>query len=302
MDVQKCAFAALVAGLSAIVPAAAQSTDAAVATCSALISRLDPDLRPSSPPTDITPAGPAACRYDGVHLPATSRAGWDVASVVIRGVPSGPIGTEPLAMRVEANGITFALHTGRAAMDWMSRQQQVPFNVTLELTYDPGTKLAVLKEFSMVSETGSASLDGIFENVEPFDPLRPSDIPPPFGSRIKALHIHLESKQFLTSFVLPMVVASIPDGDTGAIVEGMKTMVIGEVRELLPVAPRETVNAITDFVQDFPHPRHPFDLSLQAAGVAFGAGDLPLLTQGRDVQIERLKQLKVEASYAGELR
>ncbi len=233
------------------------------------------------------------------------QAGYRVDSLRLHGIPAGfdtmpdALPNRPLALRVEARGITFSPRIDNRKMAWMIAQQQVPFDLTLDASYDPAARRATLDEFTLDGEVlGHVLLRLTAEGVAP-GPF--SDV---FGAGgLTILHADLDSRRFLTGFALSPLLPLLPDDDPGAAVEAGKLQAVAGLRAMLPQtgASAATIDALAGFVADFPHPQHPFTIDVSAASPvtakAIGtAGD------GPSQLTALLRQLTVTASYAGALR
>ena len=288
-------------------PGPAQDVSARTASerCRAFLERL-PFLQPSGPAVAVEPVGSDGCRFDGVRVAIGGPAGYEIASLLIQGnvfdrpVPDGP----PVAVRAEARGTALSIRSGHPALDWVTRQQQVPFDLVLDATYDPASKRAVLRELSMDGASiGRVSLEGVVEDLDA--PAGAAALPQQAEALgMRSLRVRLDSRRFIAGYVLPPLASTLPNEDPGGAVERAKAAAVRIARDVLPGAGAlaGTVAAITGFVRDFPHPRHPFEIAVQAASGPVRAEDLARVGASWAELPRLLSGLRVEASYEGMLR
>jgi hypothetical protein len=206
----------------------------------------------------------------------------------------------PIALRVEARGITFSPEiNGNAKLVWMISQQQVPFDVTFDSSYDPASQRVTLNELSFDGEVlGHVQLRLTLEGIPPGEP------PDVFGEGgLTKLHLDLDSRRFLTGFALSPLLPFLPDQDPGGFVEASKREVVVGLRALLPISESSstTIEALAGVVSDFPHPQHPFTIDVSSQS--------PVTAQvmreaiGNSLHLAALlKRLTIIASYTGTIR
>jgi len=285
--------AALVAVLLAPAPTLAQPATAA--RCRDLIASA-PLLQDGAATAEA--AGGGGCRFTNVTFGFLSRFGYQVASLVERGIPFGPLTAPngPVSIRIEARGIVLVLHGGQPKLDWLNRQQQVPFDVVLDGSYDPAKGLAVLNELSLEGRAvGRAMLGGEVGDVNA------ADVPGRAG--LRTLELHLDSRRFIVAFLLASLLPFLPDDDPGGAVERIKAQVIAALHVQLPTggASAATVNAVASFIADFPHPQHVFDLTVTATPLVT-VGALEQAVSDLAAAARLMRTLTVTASYAGDPR
>ncbi len=263
--------------------------------CRALLASFP--LRQDGPVT-VEAVGDDGCRFKGLRFGFGIRISYEVAELVEHGVPFGPPAapTKFIHVRIEARGVAFVAHSGQAKLDWLVAQQQVPFDVVLDGSYDPARRRADLRELSLEgASVGRIALSGTVENVD-----RASF---PTGAGLSALGLHLDSRRFITGFVLSSLLPFLPENDPDAAVAKGRRQGIAAARSLLPLggASPTTVDAIAGFIADFPHPRHIFDLAITAPSPV----TINVLEQASASLVAAsalATTLKVTASYAGDPR
>lgn len=279
--------------------------DPALRRCAKLLEPLSPSESPPGP-TSIQATGPDECRFGNIRLSLNSFVGYRMDTLLVRGIPfdrpQGPLA--PFHARVEARGITLSIRDQPAKLAWMSRQQQTPFDLVLDATYDPATTTLVLSEFSMDGEVlGHVGLRARLENVH-LVTAHPNDVPgmqaPP---GLRSLHVELDSRTFLSGYILPLVVNLLPDDDPDGAYQAGRAKVIEAIRAVLPAsgASADTTEAAAGLVADFPHPKHPAVLDIEAntpitPDAIVAASDNPARLPAL------LRALNVTASYAGPIR
>ena len=286
-------------------PEAAIARDPALRRCRDLLGPLLPSESPPGP-VSVEATGPEECRFRNIRLGLGGVVGYRMDTLLVRGIPferpQGPLA--PVHARVEARGITLAIRDQPAKLAWMSRQQQVPFDLVLDAIYDPAATTLVLDEFSMDGALlGHVGLRARLENVQLLT-TRAGAVPemqaPP---GLRSFHLELDSRTFLSSYVLPLIMNLLPDEDPDAAFQAGRAKGIAAINVLLPAsgASTDTTAAVVQLVSDFPHPKHPTVLHIEANtpitpdAVLAAAGDpgrLPAL----------LRALAVTATYAGTLR
>ena len=279
--------------------------DPALRRCRDLLEPLSPTASPPGP-VSIEATEPDECRFRNIRLGLGGFVGYRMDTLLVRGIPfSRPKG--PLASvhaRVEARGVTLAIRDQPAKIAWLSRQQQQPFDLTLDATYDPATTTVVLNEFSMDGAVlGHVGLRARLENVHLLV-TRADDMPELEAlPGLRSLHLELDSRTFLLSYGLPLVMNMLPDQDPDAAFQAGRAKVIAAVDALLPgsSATADTTQAITSLVADFPHPKHPTVLDIEAStpitpDAVVAAVDDP------DQLVALLQTITVTATYAGPFR
>ena len=284
---------------------AALARDPALRRCRDLLEPLSPGESPPGP-TTIEATGPDECRFRNIRVGLGGIVGYRMDTLLVRGIPfsrpKGPL--PPVHARVEARGVTLALRDQPAKLAWLSRQQQAPFDLVLDAVYDPATTTLVLEEFSMDGPVlGHVGLRARLENVH-LATARTDGMPemqalPGFRS----LRLELDSRTFLSGYVLPLVANLLPDEEPDAAFQAGRARVIAAINALLPAsgASADTTEAVATLVADFPRPNHPSVLDVAAStpitpdAVTAAIDDpsrLPAL----------LRALTVTATYAGALR
>jgi hypothetical protein len=286
-------------------PEAAMARDPALRRCRDLLGPLSPSESPPGP-VSVEAAGPDECRFHNIRVGLGGFVGYRMDALLVRGIPferpQGPLA--PVHARVEARGITLAIRDQPAKLAWMSRQQQVPFDLVLDATYDPATTTLTLNEFSMDGALlGHVGLRAGLENVHLLttraDALPAMQAPP----GLRSLHLELDSRTFLSSYVLPLIMNLLPDEDPDAAFQTGRAKGIAAINALLPAsgASTDTTVAVAQLLSDFPHPKHPAVLDIEAntpitpdavLAAVDDPGRLPALLQA----------LTVTATYAGALR
>lgn len=279
--------------------------DPALRRCRDLLEPLSPSESPPGP-VSVQATGPDECRFRNIRLGLGGFVGYRMDALLVRGIPfsrpQGPLA--PVHARVEARGITLAIRDQPAKLAWMSRQQQVPFDLVLDAAYDPATTTLALNEFSMDGELlGHVGLRAQLENVHLLttraDAVPEMQAPP----GLRSLHLELDSRTFLLSYVLPLVVNMLPDEDPDAAFQVGRAKVIAAINALLPSsgASADTTAAVAQLMADFPHPKHPAVLDVEAKtpitpDAVFAATDDPARLPAL------LQALVITAAYAGALR
>ena len=279
--------------------------DPALRRCVKLLEPLSPGESPPGP-TSVEATGPDECRFGNIRLSLGGLVGYRMDALLVRGIPfdrpQGPLA--PFHARVEARGITLSVRDQPAKLAWMSRQQQTPTDLTLDATYDPATTTLVLSELSMDGEVlGHVGLRARLENVH-LVTARSDGVPQMQAAPgLKSLHVELDSRTFLSGYVLPLIVNLLPDDDPDGAYQAGRAKVIAAIRAILPTtgASADTIEAAAGLVADFPHPKHPAVLEIEAntpitpdavAAASDNPARLPAL----------LRALNVTASYAGSVR
>ena len=249
-------------------PEAAMARDPALGRCRDLLGPLSPS---ESPPgqTTVEATGPDECRFQNIRVSLGGFVGYRMDTLLVRGIPfdrpQGPLA--PIHARVEARGITLSIRNQPAKLAWLSRHQQVPFDLVLDTAFDPATTSLVLNDFVMDGELlGHVGLRARLENVHPVT-THPGEVPELEGSPgLRSLHLELDSRTFLSSYGLPSVFGMLPDDDPDGAFQAGRAKVIATMNALLPAsgASASTTEAATSLVSDFPHPKHPAVLDIEA--------------------------------------
>ena len=279
--------------------------DPALRRCRDLLEPVSPSASPPGP-VSIEATGPDECRFRNIRLGLGGFVGYRMDALLVRGIPfdrpQGPLA--PVHARVEARGITLALRDQPAKLAWMTRWQQLPFDLVVDATYDPATTTLALNEFTMDGRLlGHVGLRARLENVHLLT-TRADGIPemqaPP---GLRSLHLELDSLTFLASYVLPLVVNLLPDDDPDAAFQAGRVKVIAAINALLPLsgASADTTAAVVQLVSDFPHPDHPVVLDIVANTPV--TPDAVLAAVEEPARLPALlRALAVTATYAGALR
>ena len=279
--------------------------DPALRRCRDLLTPLSPSESPPGP-TAVEATGSDECRFRNIRLGLGGFVGYRMDTLLVRGIPferpNGPF--PPAHLRVEARGITLAIRDQPAKLTWLSRQQQIPFDLVLDATYDPAAATLALGEFAMDGELlGHIGLRARLENVHLLttrDGAVPELQAPP---ALKSMHLELDSRTFLSSYVLPVVVNMLPDADPDAAFQEGRAKVIAGIAALLPAsaASPSTTAAATGLAADFPHPKHPAVLDIEASppltldAVLAATGDVARLPA-------LLRAATIAVTYEGALR
>ena len=281
------------------------ASDPALRRCANLLEPLSPSASPPGP-TSVQATGPDECHFDNLRLSLGGFVGYRMDALLVRGIPfdrpQGPLA--PFHARVEGRGITLSIRDQPAKLAWMSRQQQAPFDLTLDAVYDPATTTLVLNEFSMDGEVlGHVGLRARLENVH-LVTAHSNDVPemqvPP---GIKSLHVDLDSRTFLSSYILPLILNLLPDDDPDGAYQAGRVKVVMTIRAVLPAsgASADTTEAAAGLVADFPHPKHPAVLDIEANTPI--TPDAVVATSDNPARLPALlRALNVTASYAGSVR
>ena len=279
--------------------------DPALRLCRDLLEALSPTASPPGP-VSIEATGPDECRFRNIRLGLGGFVGYRMDTLLVRGIPfsrpKGPLA--PVHARVEARGVTLAIRDQSAKIAWLSRQQQVPFDLTLDATYDPATTTAVLNEFSMDGAVlGHVGLRARLENVHLL--VTHADDMPELEALpgLRSLHLELDSQTFLSGYSLPLVMNMLPDQDPDAAFQAGRAKVMASIDALLPAsrATADTTQAMKGLVADFPHPEHPAVLDIEAStpitpDAVIAAFDDP------DQLVALLQTITITATYAGPFR
>ncbi len=283
------------ASLAALPLNAVHAEPDAAARCRTLIASV-PMVRGAPATTEAQ--GPDGCRFTKVDVGVNSRSMYQVGSLIETGIPFEPLKVPRhlVSVRIEARDISFVLQSGHAKIDWVNRQQQVPFDIVLDGTFDPVKQMVTMHELRVEGRSvGQTTLAGVLTHV--------SETGSMDNVAMQSLTLHLDSQRFILTFVLPFLVGFLPDEDPGAAVDTAKVGAVAAARALLPQfgASEQTVGAVTAFITDFPHPHHVFDFSVTAAKpltiamLENAAGNPAAVTT-------LLRALTITASYTGEPR
>ena len=241
--------------------------------------------------------GDDGCRFTGVQF-GLARFTYQVGTLVEHGLPlDGTLPQDHAShVSVEARDIGFVLHSGQPKVDWLNRQQQVPFDVVLQGSFDPVSGTATLDELSLDGRSaGRTALSGSADQLGGPDWLA--------NGRLVSLGLHMDSRRFITAFLLAPLLPFLPDNDPGAAVEMAKQQAVAGVRALLPQsgASPATVDAIAGFIVDFPHPLHVFDLHVQPR-TPVTLNELQRAADSPSALAALVQTLTITASYAGDPR
>ncbi len=279
--------------------------DPALRRCRDLLDPFSPSASPPGP-TSVEATGPDECLFHNLRLGLGGFVGYRMDTLLVRGIPfdrpPGPLA--PVHAHVEARGITLSIRDQPAKLAWMSRQQQVPFDLTLDAAYDPAATTLVLNEFSMDGDLlGHVGLRARLENVHLATP-RPGDVPemqaPP---GVRSIHVDLNSRTFLSGYGLPVIVNFLPADDPDGAFRAAQAKAVAAVRALLPAsgASADTVEAVAGLVADFPHPKHPGMLDIEASTpITFDAILAAIDEPARLPAL--LRALTLTATYAGTIQ
>ncbi len=293
----RCSFlvgAGCAAMLAASSLAVVQAQPATAARCRSLLAGA-PLLQGG--PATAEPLGKDGCRFTAVRF-GTGRFAYQVGSLDERGISFDPLEVprQPVSVRIDARDIVFALQSGQAKIDWLNRQQQVPFDVVLAGSFDPAKRTVTLRELSLEGRAvGRTALAGIVQHVSGADTLD--------TAAIQSLTLHMDSRRFIAAFVLASLMGVLPDDDPGGAVDRSKAQAAAAVRALLPQAgaTQQSIDAIAAFIGDFPHPQHVFDLSMTATTPVTMAM-VEAASGGTAAAIALLRTLTVAATYSGDPR
>lgn len=257
----------------------------------------------------IVTSGPATvetidgdgCRYTGVRFGFTDRFGYEAATLVEHGFPSD-VPNKPVSVQIEARGIVLAITSGNARTDWLSRQQQIPFDVTVDAGYDPAAKAFTLRSLAFDGPTlGRTEIALELAGVDTRN--FPDDV------AVRSLRLHMDSQRFPLQFALGAAVASLPDGvpgeepgeEPGAAMDAAKARAVTLVRTYMPLtsATPDAVDAVSAFVADFPRPQHVLDLAVTAS-LPFKLRSVGDAADKADLARAVLRGLTVTATYAGD--
>ena len=114
------------------------------------------------------------------------------------------------------------------------------------------------------------------------------------------MHVELNSRTFLSTYTLPLIVNLLPDEDPDSAFQAVRSNVVTAIQALLPASAlsADTTQAVVDLVADFPHPKHPAVLDI--------AANTPITPDAVGAAIDDaarvaalLRTLTVTAGYAG---
>ncbi len=289
-----CARTAFAAVLLIFPVAVVRAQPVSAASCHDLLASA-PLL--SDGPATAEPDGPDGCRFTAPRFGFGQRFGYRIGTLVEHGIPLGAldIPQRQVDVRVEARGVVFELHSGQAKTDWLNRQSQIPFDVTVSGSYDPATQDLILRELSIGGPAiGRTTLAFAATDANGADPA---------SAGLRSLALKVDSRRFLVAFVLPSLLSFLPDDDPGGAVDRAKARAEIAARLYLPQAgaTADTVAAVTGFISDFPHPQHVFDLHMTGSRPVTGAA-LERSTGNPAAAAAVAQTLTVTASYAGEAR
>ena len=263
-------------------------------------------LEPSA--TRVAGTAPDTCRYDGVLASTGTRTGYRADTLTVAGIgfnPNAALGP-PMTLRAKATGVGATVHTGNANVDWMLAEQRgAGFAVVLDLTFDPTSKVMTLRELSLDGERiGRVAIDGEVADVQPISIFGPDKIN---RIAIRRLHLRIDSRSFAASYVLPPFIATLPASTsvaaTQAEVDRRVTRASAGINTLLRAigAPAVTVAAVDGMIADFPHQRHPFEVSASATNPVT-LGEIGAASESIGALAVLASRVVVEATYAGAFR
>lgn len=272
-------------------PAPSTPEQDAVARCRALPGQL-------SETAGVEALADGGCRFTRIRFGLLGGVGYEVDTLTEHGLPSdlSAVPDKPLDVRIEARGIVFAPRSGSAGTDWMIRQQQVPFDVTLEADYEPARREGTVRKLSLDGAAlGQVSLAVAATGLDP--------AAFPQGAALRSVRLHMDSRRFLLTFALAPLASTLPEDDPGGAVDRAKAQVIDTLRTLLPGmgASTGTVDALAGFVADFPRPQHVLDLDV-TADPPLGADTVAALLADPAQASTLLKGVAITATYAGDPR
>jgi hypothetical protein len=233
---------------------------------------------------DGAPDGPF-CRFAEVRIPLGRPSTLEIATLAVWVEPApGQPDRLPHSLRIEAHGVVVAINSGNAGFDWLARQQAEPFDVVLDLAHDHATRRGTLHEASIRGEAlGEVVLRGVVEDLTPPTMRRPRLDPDTLS--VASLRLVLDSRGFITAFVLPHLLTYLPQEDPGGAVAHGQQVVVAALRQLAARGGMADADAeaLVAFVQEFPRPRRRLELSvdapvpvaLPALLTALAGGELP---------------------------
>lgn len=271
--------------------------------CQALIRRAPTAPATGSPTAAGSPAAEAlpdgGCRFTGVRL-GSDRFGYQAATVTEHGIPPDLLAGGPRVPRtavdaqIEARDITFSLHSGNPRVDWLNRQQQIPFDATLDVAYDPAHGDIHLRTLALNGPgIGTVSLAMEASGL--------SDASFPGRVQLRSLNLHLDSRRVLATFTVAPLSNMLPENDPEGAFQALKAQTVAGLRALLPLAhaSADTTAALVAFATDFPHPQHVLDLSVTATPSV--TLDEVTESAGNSARIPALLgKLTITATYAGD--
>jgi hypothetical protein len=287
---------------SGVVTPMADQVQERLQSCRAILAALPFTIHPDAATSELTGQD---CLVRHIRF-GTGQTAYLIDSLRLHGFTSDfdtfpdLVPDRSVAVRVEARGITFSPQiNGNPKLMWMIGQQQVPFDLTLDASYDPATRRATLNELTLDGEVlGHVQLRLTAGEIPA---ARPPDL---FGKGgLTSLHLDLDSRRFLTGFALSPLLPFLPDDDPGGAVEAAKREVVGDMHAMLPQAgvSATTTDALVGFVADFPHPAHPFTIDVSAASpVTANAIEAASRSPSRLMALLRL--LTISARYTGAFR
>lgn len=247
----------------------------------------------SVPDATSEATGPDDCRFTHVRIRFTPIIGYAADSVTEHGIPATrPSPDQKRDMQLQANGVVLVLNTGNKMTSLLNRLQQVPYDISADVSVDPDQDRAEIRKLTMDGYSiGHIALSATITPIKT----------EPENAALASLHLHFDSRSFLGMFAVPFLVPQLPQDDPQAAYDQIKTRVVAEIRALLPVtgASAQTIDAVASFAEDFPHPRHVLDLSLESSppativDVMAAAGDPASVTA-------LLHRLTVTATYTGD--
>ncbi len=265
--------------------------------CAAWIDGFHADLGHGEPvPVTALPGG--GCRYDRVSFATGLAVEYDVAVLEVRGIDFDPTldAGPPMSIRIDARGIDETRTGLSGVQQWMARQMATPFDVVVDLTFDPVAKVATLHELSVTAPVvGRAELDAVVEGTDEIDDHASTR----FG--LRALHTRLDSRTFLTHFVMPAAIEFLAQPDPANDVAEAKLEATVFLTDALPRAgaSKTTIAAILGVVADLPQLRHPFEFTLTTPAGPITMHDIDEAIRGPDGVAEMMAKMRVDATYDG---
>lgn len=285
--------------LSLATPCRAQGDDRA--RCTALLEEVAPLL--SQAPT-LAAAGPEECTFAAVQVRFGGRFGFAAGALVLHGpfaaspAPAGADG--PVVRRLELRDVTTITETQNTEMNWLFRQQQIPFEIVLDTSEDPAAHTFTIREFRLQGEDiGQITLDAAFEGVGP-DSL-PGNLPDLSEAGLRSVHLRSDSKRFALKFLLGALVGSWHEGDPEAEMAQTRVQMADMAQDFMHVAHTApgSIDAVLGFIREFPKPMHVLDVSITASGGPVTADDADQAASSHMGLAEVLTRLQVKATYDG---
>ena len=255
-------------------PARAQDAPG-LAACRQLLDQLPAVDPAAAAAASITAPDANTCRFAPMRFAWSRFVGYSMESLTVAGLDAAATITPGKPVLIEAHAVRNAPSFPSPVAAYISKVGAIPFDVAVEFTSDPGSNRFTLRQFSMTGESvGLVQLMATLTNVEVAD--QPLAAPVPLASDpstmgLASLSLRLDNHGFVERMVTPglagfLAASSPPQADPEPIVEAKKQ----EIAALLAAAPAlyglppPTADALTRFVQDFPHPTGSLQCSLTA--------------------------------------